>query len=121
MKPKPEDIDAYLEAVPETHRAALVQLRNQVGRLRPDATEHISYGHPLFKYHGHPLVGFSAHKKHSSFFVWSDKAFAALPDLLAGYDIAESTLRFPPDQPPPLEVIKGIVDYRAREIEERWG
>jgi uncharacterized protein YdhG (YjbR/CyaY superfamily) len=121
MKPKPEDIDAYLKTVPETHLAALVQLRDEIRTLCPDATEHISYGHPLFKYHGHPLVGFSAHKKHSSFFVWSDKAFGALSEALKSYDIAESTLRFAPDEPPPLEVLKTIVEFRKQEIEERWG
>lgn len=121
MQPKPENIDAYLNTVAETHRSALVQLREQVRSLCPDAAEHISYGKPLFKYRGHPLVGFAAHKKHSSFFVWSDKAFAALADTLKGYDIAESTLRFAPGEPPSLEVINAIVAYRQREIEERWG
>jgi uncharacterized protein YdhG (YjbR/CyaY superfamily) len=121
MEPKSESIDAYLDTVAESHRPALIQLREQVRTLCPDATEHLSYGKPLFKYRGHPLVGFAAHKKHSSFFVWSDQAFGALTDVLKGYDIAESTLRFAPGEPPPLEVIAAIVDFRKREIEDRWG
>jgi len=51
-----EGIDAYLAGVPATHRAALNKLRGQIKKLYPKATEHISYGMPLFKLHGHPLA-----------------------------------------------------------------
>src|SRR5947209_2371407 len=59
-----EGIDAYLAGVPATHRAALKKLRGQIKKLHPKATEHISYGMPLFKLHGHPLAGFRAAKRH---------------------------------------------------------
>jgi uncharacterized protein YdhG (YjbR/CyaY superfamily) len=36
-----KSIDTYLASVPETHRAALMKLRNQIKRLCPKATEHI--------------------------------------------------------------------------------
>jgi hypothetical protein len=35
---KPETIDTYLETVPDTHRAALIQLRDRLGTLCPDTT-----------------------------------------------------------------------------------
>jgi uncharacterized protein YdhG (YjbR/CyaY superfamily) len=118
---RPASIDDYLAAVPETHRAPLSDLREQIKALYPRATEHISYGKPLFKLDGHPLGGFYAAKQHSSLFVWSDTALAKLAEMLDGYDTAESTVRFPPDQRLPEALVQAILDLRAEEIRERWG
>ena len=118
---KPESIDAYLAAVPTTHRAALKKLRGQIRKLYPKATEHISYGMPLFKLNGHPLAGFRAAKRHSGLFVWSSTALGTLDDMLGGYDTAASTVRFAPDMPLPERVIKAILVARAKEIKVRWG
>jgi uncharacterized protein YdhG (YjbR/CyaY superfamily) len=115
-----EGIDGYLAAVAETHRAALENLRSQIKGFYPEATEHLSYGHPLFKLNGHPLVGFSAHKRHSAFFVWSSTALNSLGDMLDGYDTAESTIRFAPERPIPEDVVRAVLDVRAKEINDRW-
>ncbi len=118
---KPESIDAYLAAVPATHRATLKKLRGQIKKLQPKATEHISYGRPLFKLDGHPLAGFQANKHHSGFFVWSSTVLGTLGDMLDGYDTAQSTIRFVPDKPLPERIIKVVLGARAREIKDRWG
>ncbi len=114
-------IDAYLDAVPVTHRPSLKYLRAQITKLQPRATEHISYGKPLFKLDGHPLAGFQANKHHSGFFVWSGTVLGALGEILAGYDTAQSTIRFAPDELLPQRIIKAVLCARAREIKERWG
>jgi uncharacterized protein YdhG (YjbR/CyaY superfamily) len=116
-----ERIDAYLAAVPATHRAALKKLRGQIKKLYPQATEHISYGMPLFKLDGHPLAGFRAAKRHSGLFVWSSTALGTLGDMLDGYDTAASTVRFAPDKPLPERIIKAVLGARAKEIKDRWG
>ena len=111
-------IDAYLAAVPATHRAALKKLRGQIKKLYPKATEHISYGMPLFKLHGHPLAGFRAAKGHSGLFVWSSTALGTLGDMLDGYDTAVGTVRFAPDKPLPERIIKAVLGARAKEIKD---
>jgi len=116
-----EGIDGYLATVAETHRAALETLRRQIRRFYPEATEHLSYGNPLFKLNGHPLVGFSAHQRHCGFFVWSKTALKTLGDMLDGYDTAESTIRFAPDTRLPEGIVKAVLDVRAGEIQDRWG
>ena len=75
-----DGIDAYLARVPATHRVALKKLRSQIRKLYPKTTEHISYGMPLFKLHGHPLAGFRAAKHHSGLFLWSSTALGTLGD-----------------------------------------
>lgn len=116
-----EGIDAYLAGVPTTHRAALKKLRGQIKKFYPEATEHISYGMPLFKLNGHPLAGFRAAKRHSGLFVWSSTALGTLGDMLHGYDTATGTVRFPPDKPLPERIIKAVLGARAKEIKDRWG
>ena len=114
-------IDAYLDGVPATHRAALKKLHGQIKKLYPKATEHISYGMPLFKLHGHPLAGFRAAKRHSGLFVWSSTALGTLGDMLDGYDTAVGTVRFAPDKPVPERILKAVLGARAKEIKHRWG
>ncbi len=55
-------VDDYLKSVPEDVRAALNKLRKTIKAAAPKATEGISYMIPIFKYQGHPLVGFGAAK-----------------------------------------------------------
>ena len=116
-----KSIDAFLAAVPATHRAALKKLRGQIKKLYPKAVEHISYGMPLFKLDGHPLAGFRAAKRHSGLFVWSSTALGSLGDMLDGYDTAVGTVRFAPDKLLPGRVIKAVLGARAKEIKNRWG
>ena len=118
---QPESIDVYLASTPLTHRSALKKLRGQIKKLYPKATEHISYGMPLFKLDGHPLAGFRAAKRHSGLFVWSSTALGTLGDLLDGYDTAIGTVRFAPDEPLPERIIKAVLRARANEIQDRWG
>lgn len=119
--PKPKDMNAYLAGVPPTHRAALKKLRQQVKKLYPAATEHMSYGMPLFKLNGHPLGGFRAAKKHSALFVWSSTVLQSLGKILDGYDTSIGTVRFPPNKPLPERIVKAILAARAKEIIKRWG
>ena len=114
-------IDDYLASVPATHGATLKKLREQIKKLYPKATEHISYGMPLFKLQGHPLAVFRAAKRHSGLFVWSSTALGTLGDMLDGYDTATGTVRFAPDKPLPERIIKAVLGARAKEIKDRWG
>jgi uncharacterized protein YdhG (YjbR/CyaY superfamily) len=118
---KPKTIDTYLAAIPITHRATLEKLRKQIKKHYPKATEHISYGMPLFKLDGHPLAGFRAAKRHSGLFVWSSTALGTLGDMLDEYDTATGTIRFAPDKPLPERIIKAVLVARAKEIKQRWG
>jgi len=110
------DVAGYLATVPDTHRAALETLYHQITTLYPDVTEHIRWSQPLFKLDGQTLCAFKAYKYHSSLGVWSDTAFSRIARVLAGYDIAESTIRFPPDSPLPDDVVAAILNERAKEI-----
>ncbi len=113
---KAKSIAAFYKALPKTHAPGLKKLRAQIQKLYPTAVEQISYGIPLFKLDGKPLGGVQAAKNHSAIFVWSGTALKPLKKMLAKYDTSIGTVRFPPDEPPPLKVVKAIFASREKEI-----
>jgi len=114
----PKDIDEYLSTVAEESRVALEKLRKTIASAAPQATEGISYGVPTFKHLG-PLVGFGAAKAHCSFYVMSTATMEALSDELGSYDTSKGTIRFPPDKPLPVALVRKLVKARIAENEAR--
>ncbi len=106
-------IDEYLASVPEVKRAALERLRDQIRASAPDATEAISYGLPAFKLDGRWLVGFSATKKHCSFYAGAGPLKAHTEEL-AGYQLRKGTINFPPDRPLPPQLVSKLVQDARR-------
>lgn len=109
-------IDEYLATLPEDKRAALERLSEQIRAAAPDATEAISYGLPGFKLGGRWLVGFSATKKHCSFYTGAGP-LNAHRDELAGYQLWKGTINFPPDRPLPPELVSRLVQDARRSRE----
>ena len=103
----PLTVDSYIEAQPEPVRARLVQIRQLVREIAPDAEELISYKMPTFKLHG-PLVYFSAYKNHIGMYPVpeGDEEFRA---RMAPYTSHKSTAQWPHKQPLPLDLITSLV------------
>jgi uncharacterized protein YdhG (YjbR/CyaY superfamily) len=112
-----KDVEAFLEAVPEAQRAALEHLRQTIRSVVPDATEQISYGVPMFKHRGRPLVSYGAAKNHCAFYVQSPAVMDAHKGELEGYETAKGTIRFTPDTPLPDALVRRLVEARIAENE----
>jgi uncharacterized protein YdhG (YjbR/CyaY superfamily) len=111
-------IDEYLDAAPEPQRSTLIKLRAMLASLLPDADEGMSYGVPAFKVGGKPIAGYAYAKRHCSYFPHSGSVIAQVePELLAGYDWAKGTLRFPVDQPPDEGLVRRLVELRLAALE----
>ncbi len=103
------EIDAYLEKVPEPGRTTLTKLRASIRKLAPaETTEGLSYGMPAFKYKG-GLVAYAAFKKHCSIFPMGSEALGDLEAELTPYRTSKGTLQFPLDKPVPAPLLKKIV------------
>jgi uncharacterized protein YdhG (YjbR/CyaY superfamily) len=111
---KAKSLAAFYKALPKTHAPALKKLRAQIQKLYPSAVEQI-------KLDGKPLGGVHAAKNHSAIFVWSGTALRPLKKMLADYDTSTGTVRFPPQKPPPLKVVKAILASREKEIRKSLG
>lgn len=68
-KDSSQDVDAILAKLSDDAHAALSILRRRIRAAAPSsATEGVSYGVPMFKIDGHPLVGFGAGKNHCALY-----------------------------------------------------
>ncbi len=115
MKPKgPTTIDEYLAAVPADARAVLAALRATVRAVAPDAAESISYGMPMFKYRGRPLIYFGAWKSHCAIYGMD---VSAHQEELAAFELAKGTIRFTPNAPLPEALVKALLAERKAAIE----
>ncbi len=113
-------VEAYLAALPDDRRAALSELRRAVNAAAPEATETIAYQMPALRSHGGQfLVSYAAFKNHYSLFPASDAVIEALGDEVAPYVAGKGTLRFPADQPIPVDTVTKIVKIRLEELAAR--
>jgi len=113
-----EAVEAYLAALPVDDHSALQRVRKIIKEMVPDATEALSYQIPTVMHHG-PLVGFSASKRHCSFFVMSRAVMTTFEAELAPFYTGPGTLRFSMTEPLPTALPKKIVAARISENEAK--
>lgn len=110
-------IDEYIARFPGDVQKKLQQLRETIQKAAPGAQEKISYQMPAFDLKG-TLVYFAAFKDHFGFFPTSS-GVEFFKNELAGYDTSRGTIRFPIDQPLPLELVEKIVKFRVTENQQK--
>lgn len=113
------DVDTYLGIQPEPMRVALEKLRQQIKTIVPDAEEYIGYGMPMYRYHGAMLVAFAAAKKHCGFYPCNSTAVSQFQEELKDYVTSKGAIRFTPEKPLPLALIKKIVKTRMKENKQK--
>jgi uncharacterized protein YdhG (YjbR/CyaY superfamily) len=115
MNPKqtPKTIDEYIAAQPPNVQPLLQKMRRAIKEAAPQAEEVISYQMPAFKQNG-ILVWFAAFKNHIGFFP-KTSAIEAFKDKLSVYQTSKGTIRFPINQPIPLDLVEEIVKFRVKE------
>lgn len=114
MRVKAKTIPEYFAALPPAHRRALQALRKTIKALAPKAEERISYGIPIFHLDG-MLVGYGATTNHCAFYVMSGTALAKHKAEVARYDTSKGTIRFQPDEPLPVALVRKLVRTRLAE------
>jgi uncharacterized protein YdhG (YjbR/CyaY superfamily) len=108
-----KNVDEYISTFPKNVQAILQKLRQTIKEAAPEAEEVISYQMPAFKLNG-VLVWFAAFKDHISLFP-KVSTIEAFKEELANYETSKGTIRFPLNQPIPLNLIKEIVQFRLKE------
>jgi uncharacterized protein YdhG (YjbR/CyaY superfamily) len=104
-------IDEYIAAFPADVQERLRQMRAVIREAAPEAQEKMSYQMPTFFLHGN-LVHFAAFKNHIGFYP-APRGIEAFKDELAAYEGAKGSVRFPLDQPLPLDLVRRIVQFRV--------
>jgi uncharacterized protein YdhG (YjbR/CyaY superfamily) len=106
-------IDEYIAAFPAEIQIVLEELRATIKAAAPDAEEKISYQMPTFALNGN-LVHFAAFKNHIGFYP-TPSGTEAFKEEIARYQGAKGSIRFPLDEPMPLDLITRIVKMRVAE------
>ena len=108
-----DDIDSYIATFPKSTQALLEEVRTTIQKAVPEAEECINYGMPTFKLKGN-MVHFAAYANHIGFYP-APSGISTFADELLGYKSAKGSVQFPIDQPLPLDLIKRISEFRAKE------
>jgi uncharacterized protein YdhG (YjbR/CyaY superfamily) len=109
------EIDQYLRTLGEPKRATLVQLRDTIVAIVPNAEQCMSYGMPAFKLRGKTIAGFAAFKSHLSYLPHSGSVITQLAKETKGYTKTKGSLHFPVDTPLPKKLVKKLLDARMAE------
>jgi uncharacterized protein YdhG (YjbR/CyaY superfamily) len=103
-----ETTDAYIASFPPEVQDKLTAVREAMRDAAPGTEEAISYGIPTFTLEGRHVVYFAGWKRHIS--VYPKPAVdEALERELGPYISGRGTLRFPLDEPIPLDLIRRVV------------
>jgi uncharacterized protein YdhG (YjbR/CyaY superfamily) len=109
------EIDDYLQQLDEPKRTTLIELRQTIVDVVPDAEQCLSYGAPAFKFEGKTIAGFAAFKNHLSYLPHSGSVFSELADVLSSYSKSSGALRFDIDTPLPRDVVEKLIAVRMRQ------
>ena len=112
-QPSFNSIDEYIAAFSPEIQEKLRAMRAAIHAAAPDASEKISYQMPTFYLNGN-LVHFAAFKNHIGFYP-APRGIEAFAAELARYPGSKGAIRFPLDQPLPLDLVGRIVQFRAAE------
>jgi uncharacterized protein YdhG (YjbR/CyaY superfamily) len=105
----PKSIDEYISAQNESVQPFLIQIRETLRAVLPDAEERISWRMPTY-WRKHNIIHFAAFKNHIGIFP-GDKAIMHFADRLKDYKTSKGTLQLPYSEPLPLELIADIAKW----------
>jgi len=113
-----KNTDEYIETFPKDVQNILEKMRQTIKKAAPEAVEAISYQMPTFKLNGKNLMHFAAFKNHIGFYP-IPSGIEAFKEELSLYKQGKGSVQFPMDKPIPYDLVKKIVDYRAKENLEK--
>lgn len=99
-------VEDYLASLPDEVRVVLETVRTTLHEAVPGAVDTISYQMPTLVLDGRRVVHYAGWKRHVSLYPEPDDADLAAE--LATYSSGKGTLKFPLDQPLPLELITRV-------------
>jgi uncharacterized protein YdhG (YjbR/CyaY superfamily) len=114
LRNKYNTVDEYLSALPPDVKKEMSKLRKTIKQIVPKAEEVISYNMPAFKYNG-MLVYYAAHKNHIGFYPGNRIVNEVFRDDLKDYKTSKGSIQFPHNMPVPLNLVRRIVIFRAKE------
>lgn len=115
---KPKTTDEYLNSFPENQKKKLVELRKLVRSTLPETNEILKWGAPAaVEKDGMILIVFSGHKQHMNF-VATPSTKAAFETELSEYVTGKGSVQLSYGKPLPVDLLKRMMTFRAKEYRE---
>ena len=109
----PPAVKPYYDAQSGVHLETLLEMRNRILSIVPDADEVIKYSMPTFIVDGEPVCGLLANKKHIGYYPFAGSVLAKFPDVLEKYKTTPGALHVPLGEPLTKALITKLI--RARQ------
>lgn len=113
---KPETFEQYAAGFPVEVQMKMKQLYEIIIEADNKAEPCISYGMPAFKHKGKPLAYFAAFKNHVGLYPTSTPIKAFESDL-GKFNYSKGAIQFPHESKLPVTLIRRIIKFKAREID----
>ena len=118
---KPTTVDEYINAAPIEAREKLIEIREILKNVAPNATEALKWGSPVFE-EKRILFAYTAFKSHLNFMP-THSSLIPFKEELSEYVTGKDTIQFPYNKPLPKTLIRKIAAFRAKDVREndaRW-
>lgn len=112
MKKVPQAVAAAYRSAPDTHRKTMLEMRNRILEVIPDAHEVMKYGMPTFVHEGTAVAGLLANKNHIGFYPYSGTVLARLPEVTDRYSTTKAAIHVPVDAPMPKALVRLVLRTR---------
>lgn len=111
---KPKSMKDYISGLPVKARKHMLQIRDLVKTLVPEAEETLSYGMPAFNLNGHYLIYFGGYRDFVSLYP-APRNNPAFKEEISAFAGGKGTIRFPLDKALPIRLIQKIIRFRLEE------
>ena len=99
-------------AAPSPHQETMLEMRDRILEIVPEAEEVISYGMPAFKVEERIVAGLLANKNHVGYYPFSGSILHLFTDELAKYKTTKSAIHVPVDKPLAKGLLKKLIKAR---------
>lgn len=90
----------------------MLEMRQRILTIAPEAEEVVSYGIAAFKVNGVIVCGLLAAKRHVGYYPFSGSVLKLFPHELHNYSMTKSALHVPPDKPLSRTLLKKLITAR---------
>ena len=94
------------------HKETIMEMRNRILEVIPNATEIIKYSMPTFVHEGNEVAGLLVNKNHIGYYPYSGSVISQFPDIESKYSTSKGALHVPLGKPLSKADIKRLI--RAR-------
>jgi uncharacterized protein YdhG (YjbR/CyaY superfamily) len=113
-KALPAAVKKHYATAPSPHRETMLELRDRILEIVPNAVEVVSYGMPAFKVEDRIVAGLLANKNHVGYYPFSGSILIKFPEELAKYKTTKSAIHVPVEKPLSKTLLRKLIRARLK-------